>query len=301
VSLLQVQSVCEIGKDPIVAVDCLTLVVTGLTGVLNKDYKKLCQAADRIAICLQAAVEGCLGETFAMSALQEVSIIAKTCCPDKNGRNCSYKEPFSDGNQKCFSSDSLASLVNGKQKRVSELIPGDRVYAIDSANKNIIQTDVIAMLDNEPTKFALFKSLRTSSGRELSLSFSHLIPTKSPGGFLMAKHLQNGMELYVMNEDLDVVVETIINITDVVKEGYTAPMTKEGTIVVNNVAVSCYATVQSHMMAHVILAPMRWWYSFSSMLPEQHQQQQQLQRGVHWFPNVLFKLTSFMWPSIVTN
>ncbi|CAF4946530.1 unnamed protein product, partial [Rotaria socialis] len=79
--------------------------------------------------------------------------------------------------------------------------------------------------------------------------------------------------------------------SDVVKQGYVAPLTVEGTLIVNNVAASCYATIDSHYIAHTVLAPMRWWYSLfgksSSMI------------GVHWFPQILYEMTTYLIPSII--
>jgi hypothetical protein len=38
-----------------------------------------------------------------------------------------------------------------------------------------------------------------------------------------------------------------------------APLTFEGTIVVNNIVASCYATYR-HSIMHMIMTPIRWWY-----------------------------------------
>ena len=38
-----------------------------------------------------------------------------------------------------------------------------------------------------------------------------------------------------------------------------APLTEQGTIIVNNVHTSCYAIVKSHTVGHIALAPYRWY------------------------------------------
>jgi hedgehog protein len=139
----------------------------------------------------------------------------------------------------------------------------------------------------------MFKQVTTVSGRQLSLTSSHLLPTETHG-YVMAKNIRVGMNIYVMDDNDMLITETISNVIDVVKQGYIAPLTSEGTLIVNNVAASCYATINSHHAAHAVLAPMRWWYSLFGMSTERSEVV-----GVPWFPKVLYKMTTFMIPSII--
>ena len=111
----------------------------------------------------------------------------------------------------------------------------------------------------------------------------------------MAKDVQNGMEIYVMNPDGKLIIDKVSNVSDVLKQGYLAPLTDEGTLLVNEVAASCYGTISSHRLAHAVLAPMRWWYSLFGMGVEH----QATLEGVHWFPQMLFEMTARMIPSMI--
>ncbi|CAF4069593.1 unnamed protein product [Rotaria sp. Silwood1] len=102
------------------------------------------------------------------------------------------------------------------------------------------------------------------------------------------------MNIYVMNDNGILISETVSNVSDVIKQGYIAPLTEEGTIIVNNVAASCYATINSHYAAHAVLAPMRWWYSLFGI---SHKSNEAI--GIHWFPKMLYEITSFLIPSII--
>jgi hypothetical protein len=139
----------------------------------------------------------------------------------------------------------------------------------------------------------MFKQLTTISGQQLSLTSSHLLPTDIHG-YVMAKNIRVGMNIYIMNDNGQLTTETISNIIDVVKQGYIAPLTQEGTLIVNNVAASCYATINSHYLAHVVLAPMRWWYNLFGKVHESNEI-----IGVHWFPKMLYEITTFFIPSII--
>ncbi len=110
----------------------------------------------------------------------------------------------------------------------------------------------------------------------------------------MAKNIRIGMNIYVMNENGVLTTETIANVTDIVKQGYIAPLTEEGTLIVNNVAASCYATINSHYVAHAVLTPMRWWYGIFGVSKESNEM-----IGVHWFTKMLYEMTTFLMPSII--
>jgi hypothetical protein len=210
--------------------------------------------------------------------------------------------------QRCFAADSFVTLANGNQKSIAHLQSGDAVLAYDDETKQAISTHLLTMLDFQPHQFgklshpslflvssviALFKQVTTITGRQLSLTSSHLLPTDTHG-YVMAKNIQIGMNIYVMNEKGVLITETISNVSDVVKQGYIAPLTEEGTLIVNNVAASCYATINSHYTAHTVLAPMRWWYSIFGLPKESSEM-----IGVHWFAKMLYEMTTFLIPSII--
>ena len=111
----------------------------------------------------------------------------------------------------------------------------------------------------------------------------------------MAKNLRTGMNIFVMSDEGVLMSETITNITDVVKQGYVAPLTAEGTLIVNNIASSCYATINSHHVAHAAVAPMRWWYSLFGMSWKGSEEGE----GIHWFAKILYEIAVFIVPSII--
>ena len=210
--------------------------------------------------------------------------------------------------QRCFAADSLVTLANGQHKTIAHLQPHDALLAYDDNTKRIVSTHLLTMLDFQPHRFgklsrlslsliavaALFKEVTTVSGRQLSLTSSHLLPTDEQG-YVMAKNLQPGMHIYVVGDKGVLVTEKVSNVTDVVKQGYVAPLTSEGTVLVNGVGASCYATISSHRVAHAALSPMRWWYGVLGASWEGSSDAV----GVHWFAKMLYEMAVFVAPSII--
>jgi hedgehog protein len=92
----------------------------------------------------------------------------------------------------------------------------------------------------------------------IELSARHLIHRHNDG-FVWAEKLNEGDEILVLSSKHGNKTnwEEILDINEVEKQGLMAPLTEQGTIIVNNVHTSCYAIVKSHTLAHFALAPYR--------------------------------------------
>jgi len=92
----------------------------------------------------------------------------------------------------------------------------------------------------------------------IELSDRHLIHRRNDG-FVWAEKLNKGDEILVLSSKHANKTnwEEIIDINDIKKQGLMAPLTEQGTIIVNNVHTSCYAIVKYHPLAHFALAPYR--------------------------------------------
>ena len=112
----------------------------------------------------------------------------------------------------------------------------------------------------------------------------------------MAKNIHTGMSIFVIDEEGALIEDRVSNVTDVIKQGYMAPLTEEGTLIVNGVAASCYATINSHAVAHAVMAPMRWWYGLFGGATKVGET---MSTGVHWFPKALLDITLSVAPSLV--
>lgn len=74
-----------------------------------------------------------------------------------------------------------------------------------------------------------------------------------------------------------------------------------GTLIVNDMAASCYSSVVSHNLAHQILAPLRWWYRFAKLFAVEQPFESAPNGGIHWIPKAMLQLTEKYMPSVLTT
>lgn len=232
----------------------------------------------------------------------------------------------------CFPGKSLVRTEDGGTKRMEEVQLGERIAALDSYG-NVVYSEVIAFLDRSPFERRQFIRLTTESGRVLTLTPAHLVPVEGRETMFAAK-VQPGDRILVSaattstaenqladqaKKDLrwDSVMETKL----VLEEGVYAPLTTEGTLLVNDVVASCYAVVDSQTVAHYVFLPMRIWHSMVSLFVQrpteaprysevrQHAELEvssnqtttsttiPTQNGVHWYASFLYSLSSYVLPS----
>jgi len=110
--------------------------------------------------------------------------------------------------------------------------------------------------------------------------------------------------------------DIVVDMKLILEEGVYAPLTMEGTLLVDDVVVSCYALVDSQSVAHYAFLPLRIWHSVTSFFLHRpvdndarhfDARQQRLgnstedfrsaEGGVHWYATVLYSLSSYVLPS----
>ncbi|ROT75640.1 hypothetical protein C7M84_005818 [Penaeus vannamei] len=170
----------------------------------------------------------------------------------------------------CFPGDSTVLTPSGVVS-LDRLSVGDLVLAGDD-DKVAIWSPVVAWLDRRPHVEAQYLTLATSAGPRLTLSSSHVL-LGGQGPRLASKfagEVKAGDVVVAMGEEGAVEPSPFgdgsarplspANVTEVIpviKKGAYVPLTKSGTIFVDGVLASCYASV-THDLAHAALSPIRW-------------------------------------------
>ena len=125
------------------------------------------------------------------------------------------------------------------------------------------KTQFITHLHINPEKNTEFLAFETSINKPLIISSNHLTYVWSQisqgSTFMRAKEIKIGDLLYFVHE-MSVRTVSITKVTSVVMKGYCAPLTTSGTLVVDGFVVSCYSNIDSHIIAHASMAPLRVYY-----------------------------------------
>ncbi|CAF1014817.1 unnamed protein product [Adineta ricciae] len=222
-------------------------------------------------------------------------ITNKINAADDEGKGASASS--TDVSVGCFSGDSSVLLVNGGQKSIGHLRTGDRLLAVD--HFNISSSEMFLMLDKETSKIVMFYTFTTASNHQISLTGLHLMPIASSNEkllYIAARDIQLGDQFYVsINNRLE--TSPIVNITNELKQGYFAPLTMTGTILVNNIYASCFASVTNHELAQMFMAPFRWYYQLMRYTTVTDPFDNNHSDGIHWFVKLIYDFMSFLQPS----
>ncbi|XP_076650723.1 hedgehog signaling protein [Halictus rubicundus] len=229
--------------------------------------------------------------------------------------HCSVKSESSSAAKSggCFPGRSLVRTSDGLSKRLDQVRLGDRIAALDSRG-DIVYSEVIAFLDRSLTERRQFVRLTTESGRVLTLTPAHLVPVegRSP---MFAGRVQPGDKILVRDPADENEVEhrlrwdKVVDSRLVLEEGIYAPLTTEGTLLVDDVVASCYAFIDNQNWAHMAFMPYRVWSSVKSFfvrrLTLEDTRQPDVRQndlgttpeGIHWYASFLYWVSSYVTPT----
>ncbi|GFU54354.1 tiggy-winkle hedgehog protein [Nephila pilipes] len=208
----------------------------------------------------------------------------------------------------CFNGNSIVYTPEG-EKLMSELSVGDEVLVV-TPNGSLGFSKVVLFLDHDSKKSSWYYTIATENNSRITLTSWHLIFTASDEktSYIdryaeFAKNIRIGDYIYVLKnlQQNEISLEKVTNITVTKEIGNYAPLTLEGTIVVNNIVASCYAVISDHELSHFSFLPMRVlhnlkeasWHFFQSLnikFPTKRRQQES--KGIHWYADFLYKRTN---------
>ena len=181
---------------------------------------------------------------------------------------------------------------------MSELRVGDEVLTVDSENNKTVFSPVIMMMDRDPNRTHEFFTLITRSGRQLTLTGSHLVYVKEDGENVstlqeqvsFARQVIPGQWLKVLDAKYgQVKFEQVVDVRIESKTGAFAPLTETGNLLVNQVLASCYANINDQWLAHASFLPVRISASLLRLLPRSdvRRADEDPPNGIHWYPRLL--------------
>ena len=211
----------------------------------------------------------------------------------------------------CFPGESLATRRDGKTIPLEKVQLGDHVLAVDRQTGEMLFSEVIMLMDRKINVSALFLEISTPNAT-LTLTKNHLLfaaDIKQAGDSSKNDryHLWSSLTRLVFAEDLKVGQNLFINPTsdlgirkpypaptpvlttrEVVRKGVVAPLTRHGTIVVDNAVASCYSAFKSETLSHAAFALAR---TFDYFLQSENDSD-----DMHWYAHFLSKVANAIFP-----
>uniref|UniRef100_A0A8B9PC91 Sonic hedgehog protein n=1 Tax=Apteryx owenii TaxID=8824 RepID=A0A8B9PC91_APTOW len=195
----------------------------------------------------------------------------------------------------CFPGSATVHLEQGGTKLVKDLSPGDRVLAADAQGR-LLYSDFLAFLDREDGSPKLFYAIETRQPRaRLLLTAAHLLfvapqhnqsqAEAARSRALFASRVRPGQRVYVLGEGGRQLLPAAVHRVWLQEEasGAYAPLTAQGTILIDRVLASCYAVIEEHGWAHWAFAPFR--LAHGLLAPA---------AGLHWYSRLLYRIGSWV-------
>lgn len=199
----------------------------------------------------------------------------------------------------CFTGTSTVQTSAGETKSMRDLMIGERVLSMNG-NGDLVYSEVFMFLDRNERESREFVKIDTDGGASISATPSHLIYVWQSLGqtisdYRFAAHIRTG-DYVLVNVNGTLQPQRVIGLQDELHRGIYAPLTYDGTIVVNSISASCYAVIDTQSFAHFGLAPMRMLHSMEQWLGG-NSIESEMPRGIHWYARALTKFKNVFLPA----
>ncbi|NWY67130.1 SHH protein, partial [Erithacus rubecula] len=201
----------------------------------------------------------------------------------------------------CFPGSATVHLEKGGTKLVKDLRPGDRVLVADTEGR-LLYSDFLTFLDREDGSHKLFYVIETRQPRaRLLLTAAHLLfvapqhnQSQAGGRALFASRVRPGQRIFVLGEGGRLLPAAVhrVSLREEASGAY-APLTAQGTILIDRVLASCYAVVEEHGWAHRAFAPFRLLQAVLGALCPAPPAEPPAP-GIHWYPRLLYRIGSWL-------
>ncbi|KAI8485658.1 hypothetical protein Bbelb_366770 [Branchiostoma belcheri] len=199
----------------------------------------------------------------------------------------------------CFQDSTEVQLQDGRKVVMKNLRPGDLVQVVKS-DGSLAYSRFLTMLHFEPDKKTTFLQIcvEGKNGR-IRLTPNHLIyankkPQGSIGRPIFAKAVEEGMSIFLADEESGKLAPAKVReVKEMEATGFCAPLTKEGTIMADGVAASCYADFD-HGISHTAFAPLRLLYGLKSALGIGGKEREMVKQGIHKYAEALMRANKYL-------
>lgn len=177
---------------------------------------------------------------------------------------------------------------------MADLRIGDKVLSLKADGK-LGFSEVVSFLDRNDKRSGVYYSISTSDLRTITLTDNHLIYTSTTNSSSIESYVANyaqtvqvGQFVLVNDNNSEIRASQVTHVTSKTVTGVYAPLTNDGTIVVNGVVTSCYGIINSERIAHLSCSPLRWMHTLSKYIPFISRDTEQ--NGIHWYAEFLYSV-----------
>ncbi|XP_033728129.1 sonic hedgehog protein A-like [Pecten maximus] len=205
----------------------------------------------------------------------------------------------------CFTGSGTVQTPDKGRVLISEIKVGDQVLTMTKAG-TLQYSDVITFLDRDEQRTGLYYTLFTSDERTITLTDKHLIYTSQSNETTFhsfqaryADTVKIGQYVLIAEKTEVIKPSKIIDLKIAFQDGVYAPLTAEGSIVVDDVVASCYGVINSELIAHAVFAPTRMLHTISQHISLPWTQTHsngthRHQEGVNWYAEFLYTIGKYL-------
>ena len=179
--------------------------------------------------------------------------------------------------------------IDKKERIISTEVIAILHYETEPQGLLCLNSSIIVHHEEKNQRFpflAIFYKFKTESGHEISLTPEHLIYIGNQT-FIQARDVdKKEHSLFVQDSDGQLIQTRIKSVEIQLQHGYVTPITEHGTLLVNNITSSCYASIYHHSLGHAAMAPLRWIHKIKQIFGL-NKNNQMNDVGLHWYPRAL--------------
>lgn len=170
---------------------------------------------------------------------------------------------------------------------MDQLEIGDKILT-QSASGSLIYSKVIMFMDAKPDlAIKSFIEIETENPkRKIQLTKRHLIITSRDNNNFEATFAENvnrgDFVKVLLSNESSLAAARVSSVRLQANVGAYAPLTEEGTILVNGILASCYALTERHSTAHLSFLPWRYMNGIFNRITYH-----KTQTGQHWYVRIL--------------
>jgi len=187
-----------------------------------------------------------------------VSVVAYVQAEQYTTTTQSSMSGSSGGGGGCFTPDSIVETNHGPQRLGDVYGKKDIQLLAINDQQQFVYSKLRYWLHADPSAEVSFVVLQTESGKSISLTPNHLIytaPCTNAAGkqTVLAETVEVGQCLLVRDEASTLSLSKVTAVMQKQVKGMYAPLTEEGSVIVDDIAASCFITVNSEHVWKITL------------------------------------------------